>query len=275
MDHDATREQLDLAAAEPGGLDRLMAGDTPAAQAVAAHLAGCPECAAELARLERASSVIRTVVRELPPVDLRERTLALVRASGVPRAPTLAADGPPIALPVEIGARIAARSRMTSAFGWLAGIAAAVVLSVVVTSVIVGSRVDDQLATQAASIETLQEVAIATLRVTGEPDARRVALVGSAQGLQGDLIFSPATSELVVVATGLTPPPAGQEYRCWVKLDGERQRVGRMFFSDDLAYWIGPVPAVSGLVGDATFGVSLVDAGGSIVGPDPVLDGAL
>ena len=36
MDHDATREQLDLAAAEPGGLERLMAGDTATAQAVAA-----------------------------------------------------------------------------------------------------------------------------------------------------------------------------------------------------------------------------------------------
>ena len=54
MDHDATREQLELAAVEPGGLDRLMAGDTATAQAVAAHLAGCPACTEELARLERA-----------------------------------------------------------------------------------------------------------------------------------------------------------------------------------------------------------------------------
>ena len=42
MDHDATREQLELAAVEPGGLERLMAGDTVAAQAVAAHVAGLP-----------------------------------------------------------------------------------------------------------------------------------------------------------------------------------------------------------------------------------------
>ena len=42
MDHDQVREQLELAAAEPGGLERLMAGDTAAARAVAAHLAGCP-----------------------------------------------------------------------------------------------------------------------------------------------------------------------------------------------------------------------------------------
>ena len=48
MDHDATREQLELAALEPDGLDRLMAGDTATAQAVAGHLAGCPSCAALL-----------------------------------------------------------------------------------------------------------------------------------------------------------------------------------------------------------------------------------
>ncbi len=40
MDHEETREQLELAALEPGGLERLMAGDTPLAQAVAGHLAG-------------------------------------------------------------------------------------------------------------------------------------------------------------------------------------------------------------------------------------------
>ena len=53
MDHDAIREQLELAAVEPGGLERLMAGDTATAQAVAAHLAGCPACTEELARLQR------------------------------------------------------------------------------------------------------------------------------------------------------------------------------------------------------------------------------
>ena len=78
-----------------------------------------------------------------------------------------------------------------------------------------------------------------------------------------------------MVATGLTPPPSGQEYRCWVEQAGQRQRVGKMFFSDDLAYWIGPAPAVQGLVDGATFGVSLVDVTGSAVAPEPVLDGGL
>src|SRR3954467_12545209 len=85
MDHESTREILEVAALEPDGLDRLMAGDTASAQAVAGHLAGCPECTDELMRLQRTSSVIRSVVRAMPPPELRERTLATVAAIGVPR----------------------------------------------------------------------------------------------------------------------------------------------------------------------------------------------
>ncbi len=281
MDHEATREQLELAAVEPGGFDRLMAGDTPTAQAVAAHLAGCPGCTDELARLERASSLIRNVVRERPPADLRERTLAAVRAAGVPRGAALAAvatAGPSTAGPSTIpalGTRRVAQGRGRFTLGLVAGIAAAVVLSVVATSLIVGSRVDERLAAQTETVEALERITLATLQVTAEPDARRVALAGASSAIEGDLIFSPRTSQLVVVATGLTRPPAGQEYRCWVEQAGQRQRVGKMFFSDDLAYWVGPAPAVAGLLGDATFGVSLVDAAGSSVDTAPVLGGGL
>src|SRR6185295_16671921 len=46
-------ERMGLAALEPEGLDRLMAGDTLDAAAVATHLAGCPACREELGRLRR------------------------------------------------------------------------------------------------------------------------------------------------------------------------------------------------------------------------------
>jgi len=63
--------------------------------------------------------------------------------------------------------------------------------------------------------------------------------------------------------------------RCWVEVDGSRQRVGRMFFSPDLSFWVGPAPAVAGLSADATFGVSLVDAAGaSVEGPAVILGGS-
>ena len=116
----------------------------------------------------------------------------------------------------------------------------------------------------------------ATLTVSAEPDAEHVALAGvSDPNLSGSLVFSPATAELVVVAEGLTEPPAGLEYRCWVEVDGTRHGVGKMFFGGDLAYWVGPTPGVSSIPDGATFGVSLVDASGSAIDTDPVLIGKL
>ena len=272
MDHDETREQLELAAAEPGGLDRLMAGDTATAQIVAAHLAGCPACTEELARLDRAARLIRRVVSEQPPADLRERTLAAVRASGAPRGAVPAAVGP---TPTPIAAGSAGRGdRGARTLRWVAAIAAAVAVSVAATTTYIDARVDERLSGQSATIQALEDVTAATLVVTAEPDVRRVALSASDPDLRGTLIFSPATSELVVVATGLAPPPAGQEYRCWVELANDRERVGLMFFSDGLAYWVGPVPAVEGLSGDARFGVTLVTLDGSADSVD-VLTGDL
>jgi hypothetical protein len=289
MDHEGTREQLELAAIEPGGLERLMAGDTATAQAVAAHLAGCASCSDELVRLGRASALIREGVRELPPPDLKARTLAAIRTEGV-RRPLLAGAAPsgtvardilapipatpePVTLPV---AAVAARNRPSrgQVIGWFGAIAAAVVLSVVATTFLIGSRVDEQLAAQSATVAALEKLTTATLDVTGQPDAQHVALAGVTDPkLDGNLVFSPATTELVVVSYDLANPPAGQEYRCWVEVNGQRQRVGKMFFSNDLAYWAGDVPAVSGLSGPATFGVSLVDATGQSIETDPVLAG--
>ena len=88
MDHDEVREQLELAATEPAGIDRLMAGDTPLAAAMAAHLAGCSSCTDELDRLRRAAIIIGDAVRTTPPPELRERTLAFVREVGRIRDPT-------------------------------------------------------------------------------------------------------------------------------------------------------------------------------------------
>ena len=98
----------------------------------------------------------------------------------------------------------------------------------------------------------------------------------------GNLVFSPSTTELAVVATGLVPPPAGYEYRCWVSVEGSRQRIGKMFFAEDIAYWVGPAPAISDVSTGATFGVSLVGAQAppsrptrsSSAGSDPASSGA-
>ncbi len=300
MDHEATREQLELAAVEPQGLERLMAGDTATAQAVAAHVAGCPACSEELVRLQRASTLIGRSLREMPSADLKARTLAAIRTEGVvrPLAAVEAAAGAGEAVAVgpsgmaaagspalesggTLGTALVAtpptsiRGRAMPAPGWVALLAAAVVLSVVATSLAVGSRVDGQLASQQAAIAALQQVTTTTQVVSAQPDAEHVALAGPDPDLIGNLTYSPSSTELVVVATGLTPPPDGLEYGCWVEVDGTRQRVGKMFFAGDLAFWVGPAPAISNAPDGATFGVSLVGPAGQVVDPSPVLVGEL
>jgi Anti-sigma-K factor rskA len=301
MDHETALEALEIAAAEPGGLDRLMAGDTQTAMAVAAHLAGCPECTLELERWQRVHADVAQVIGETPSPELRGRTLAYVRAKGVPRgadvgsaaaaatlaavpvaavppasaAPEVAAANPVAASPAPPTDIAAARDRRRWALGWVGAVAAAVVISVLATSLLVGSRVDDRLASQDRAIEDLASVTTATLNVIAEPDSQRVALVGApGTDASGTLLYSPTTTELVVVATGLTEPIPGREYKCWVVVDGTRQNIGKMFFGGGLAYWAGPSPAVADLPAGGTFGVSLMDADGATVAPDPVLASA-
>src|SRR2546426_6477624 len=169
MDHAEARELLEIAAVEPGGFARLVAGDTPEAAALAGHLAGCTACAAEMERLRRSATVIRDAVRLMPPPELRERTLAMVAAVGRPRGPEAdagaaafagaenagavglpgptarataavetAAMGGPVAQtgkPVDLGAERRSRvGRTPRAATWLASLAAAIVIAVVGTA---------------------------------------------------------------------------------------------------------------------------------------------
>lgn len=297
MDHDDVRELLEDAAIDPGGLERLMAGDTPSAALVAGHLAACPDCAEELARLHRAVGMIRPVVRSVPPPELRERTLAHIAAVGRPRgdpaseAATARPSSAPVAAPhagvqpdFPAGASIPrelvtlrpapGRGRLPA----LAALAAALIVAVGGTGLVVTAARDGEARQQAAEIDALGDVARWTLRVGAQPDVRRVALspVDRAPGgmnATGELVFSPASKELVVVAERLPLPPAGREYRCWVEVDGKRTSIGKMFFGGDLAYWVGEVGQVAGLQPAVQFGVSLVDLDGSTGPGEAVLAG--
>ena len=288
MEHAEARELLEIAAVEPGGFARLVAGDTPEAAALAGHLAGCPACAAEMERLRLSAVVIRDAVRLLPPPELREQTLAYVAALGRPRGP--AANEEPLvsAVPVSSAASPAspaepldlgkARRGLVGGVSrpgvWVAALVAAVVIAVAGTAIFVGAARDRQGADLAEEISSLRDVATWTIRVDSQRDARHVALAAAAGGgPTGTLIFSPSSTDVVVVATGLTPPAAGQEYRCWVETGGSRQRVGRMFLGADLFYWVGRASSLTGLGPGSTFGISLVPVTGESVDAAPVLVG--
>jgi Anti-sigma-K factor rskA len=288
MDHDEVLEQLELAAVEPDGLARLVAGDTASAAAVAGHLAGCDSCSGEFQRLGRAAPLLREVVRTTPPGDLRERTLAYVREHGEPRGvaasaaaseiatrpaaapPTAAATTPAPASFADAGPR-----RRANLLPWVASLAAAIALALAATSFLAYQQASQRLADQEHAVADLVAVTSATLEISAQPDVERVALTATSSDTSGSLLFSPASTRLVVVATGLQRPPAGQEYRCWVDRAGTRENVGRMFFAGDLAYWVGKVPAISDVAPGTTFGVSLADLQGILVDGPPVIAGEL
>lgn len=277
MDHAEVGELLELAAVEPGGLERLTAGDTPEAAAVAGHVAGCPDCASELDRLRRDAAILRDVVRSLPPPELRERTLALVAAVGRDRPVASASGaGERVAAGLPAPLRPLAGRRQPRPGLWVAAIAAVLVVAVAGTALIVGSSRDLLVATQSGQIAALSRVAAATVRIGGEPDARRVELVATGNAAAtATVLFSPSSGELVIVADGLPAAPAGEEYGCWVEIGGARTRIGRMFFAGDVAFWVGPVPGLASVPDGARFGVTLVPVGATTVDGQPVLEGTL
>jgi hypothetical protein len=290
MEHETTIEAIEVAALEPGGLDRLMAGDTETSRAVAAHLAGCEACSATLVDVHRDALVIADVVATTPRTELKARTLALVRRSGVARGADVAAAevavdpatgfaaeptaGSELELAATPPASVPPASSRRANLGWVASIAATVLLSVGLTTAVVADRSQAELAAQAETTDDLEHITTSAMAVGAEPDATSVELAGTTDAaLQGSVLFSPSSTDLVVVATGMTEPPADQEYMCWMDAGSGRVRIGKMFFGGDLAYWAGPSEAIAGLDGPATFGVSLVDVGSSETDAEPVLLG--
>jgi hypothetical protein len=255
--------------------------------------------------------LIRPTVQAVPPPELRERTLAYVAALGRPRSsvdtpPAIATDAPlsviemepvraphvptatdPPTVPTTVpSASVVAladrRAGRTGRLGWLAGIAAALIVGITGTSLLVNASRDATDRTLAAAnqaqadeIDALGDVTRWTLRVDAQTDVRRVELASATTpSLTGNIVFSPTSTELVMVADHLAPPPAGHEYRCWVEIGGQRSSIGKLFFGGDLAYWVGKVPEIGGIGSAARFGVSLVDLGANGAPGDPVLTGS-
>jgi hypothetical protein len=91
----------------------------------------------------------------------------------------------------------------------------------------------------------------------------------------GTLSFSATNGGLVVVADALAPAPAGKEYRCWFEDASGRWKVGKMYFSGDIAYWVGDVAGLDKVTPGTEFGVSLESTDGSDISGLPVLLGTV
>ncbi len=261
MEHAEALEQIEIAAVEPEGLDRLMAGDTPDVGGRRRSPGRLPDvrrgARAHPANRRRSS---RDVIRSEPDPALRDRTLAFVRAVGRDRSdagavcaatssrhrsPSCrrrpAAPVAPVraARPGVVAPRPAGTSRARPPRGRRRGRDRR------------RRRVRRRQCARSAGrsragsrrSRSSSDATTTALRIQAQPDAQIVALSPTVAGgdASGSLAFSTSTGELVAVATNLEPEGAHEEYACWVEVGGQRQRLGRMYWAGELWAWAGPV----------------------------------
>ena len=278
MEHQDVRAALEIAAVEPGGLDRLAAGEEADAAALAGHLAICAGCADELTRLRRADRLIRPAIAVSPSPELRARTLDYVRAVGRERGasgtkPT-ELEAPQVLAIRSAGlepSRAAGTLRRGRRAAWPAAVAAALVIGLAGGLLAAGGRAAPDLSDAAVA---LTEVSHESAALLGAPDAARVTLWDSAGAARGSIVVAKSAGRMVAVAVDLPDPGAGREYRCWVEVGGVRTRLGTMWLTGSVAWWNGPAALPADLGPGARFGVSLVSVGSGGAG-DPVLTGGL
>jgi hypothetical protein len=273
MDHADALALIEEAALEPGGLDRLMSGDTPESAALAGHLAGCPECTAELAATRRTAEALLLVASETPAADLRARTLALVAEVGRPRG-DVAVDSGDGASPGATGPIVPRATRASRRRFALIAVGAAAVFALLAGGSFVAADMQGQLDQARQEAAHLHDLYAEIETLLQQPTARLVALQNEAGAPAGALVLDPTSNQIAVLSDDLAPPPSGMEYRCWVEANGQRQAVGRMWFEGGLAYWAGKNEAIGAWPSGASFGVSLEEIDQPASGP-AVLSGRL
>jgi hypothetical protein len=234
MDHAAAHERIEDLLLEPARLAAFARSTAPDDLALRDHLDGCPACRADLqgwARLQRA------LAEALP-------------ANGAEAAAGTAPIEPPASLRAKvIAASRPAQSRLPLAGRAAAGLAAILELprrawlatALVVVVMLVGAGV---ILDQAARISQAREEArglaqaiAAVDRINGEPQ-HRVVQLRTADGAAGGSI-SWTRHDLVVLTTALQAPKPGEIYRCWLSDNGTGWAIGKMYFADGAAYWVG------------------------------------
>jgi len=167
------------------------------------HLAGCPECAREIASLREATAVLGTAAAEPLPTGLKERVMAAA-AMTRQQPPADEAQPKPNARGVKLRS-LAWPGRLALAAG--AAIAAAVLAVAVVFGVSNGSMQQQLSRAQASSqqiaaVLTAQDAVMTSGPVSG--------------GGTATIVMSHARHALVFTAQGLRALPASRGYELWL-----------------------------------------------------------
>ena len=292
LSHSAAHEQLADLALEPAALRRLArdldtSGHPAQLGPLAAHIASCSDCRAEIADWERVHGMVDdalstdagpTRLADLAadepiraPAGLRAAVQAIAAAGASAREPVAAAEAEPAPhrSPAESTpprsidlARPRLRRPLTAR---LLPLVAVLAVAVVAGGMLVNqSRKLDQATADAAA---LAEVTATLDRVILDPSHRAIELRAADGSAGGSVVWS--SRDLVVLTTSLSAPASDVVYRCWIERDGRRSPIGRMFFANGTGYWTGSLDAwaTTSLEAGGTFGISLEPVSGSTGSP--------
>jgi hypothetical protein len=232
MDHAEAHERIADLSLEPRRLAALDASDATDDAALRAHIESCPRCQAELTEWREfhaaTEAALATNRREqldpiAPPDDLRRRVLAIAHAE--PRTTSK---------PVDI-VQIHPRRPLTG--GALLALAAVFALVAVGVGVLAARDQSARLDTTLIESRWLSDTVAALSRVLATPDHHAITLRTADGTGAGAIAWS--RHDLVVISHGLPAPGADQVYRCWLDYEGTETAMGRMWFVDGDAFWVG------------------------------------
>ena len=241
MTHDELRESLSAFAL--GALD-------PAEHAeVAAHVAGCAECSAELAALGRVVEANGLDAPPgTPPAALRARVLSRVAAESAARPPSVALGKPQSDV-----------VSFTSRRRWGSGLALAASLALAAAATMYAWTLRSEVQSLRSSMDVLKA-----------PDVLRVDLKGQdpASRATGRAFWS-RTAGVMFTADGLPALPAGRVYQLWT-IRGATPTSEGIFTLDPSGAASMTSPAAAAGPPDA-FGVTIEPAGGSATPTMPIV----
>ena len=207
----------------------LDALDPEEREAFERHLAGCPECQAEVASFwEVAGALAVAADGPAPSPELRDRILADARAE---KQTVVSLDS---------------RRRVSPVLAAVTAVAAAVAIGLGIYAVSLNNDLDST-----RSALTAQENAAALL---ADPSATSVAL----QSGTGRLVVG-SDGEAVLVLNDLPPAPAGKTYQAWIVDDQTPVSAGTFESTSDQAV----VPIPQALPAGAVVAVTVEESGGA------------
>ncbi|MCA1566962.1 MAG: anti-sigma factor [Acidobacteria bacterium] len=248
MTHEDYKEMLALDA-----LDALDGGDAQQQSALAAHLAGCAECRAEMETLrDAAASLVYAAAppREAPAPELRARILTAIKshpqdarpATSNGGAATAAAQTSNVSSSSEFEKRREAREvrvgRRLLVFGSLA--ASLAIAALLVTLALAwqrNARLQGEFARLSETVNrTQQELARtrADRELLAAPEALTATLSGTkvAERARARLTFDAQTGRAMLMAADLPPAPPGKAYQLWFIAEGKPPMPGSVFQPD-------------------------------------------